>query len=66
MTKAKARERAKANAAKKGQKRDANADQPGQVPPGRFDPGSGSIKAVSIKANARHVTKGQRGAGRSR
>ncbi|MDP7546276.1 MAG: hypothetical protein QGF20_03200 [Alphaproteobacteria bacterium] len=66
MTKARARQRAKANAAKKIKKREANAGQPGNIPPGQFDPGSGSTKGADVNANARQVGTGQRGAGRSR
>ncbi len=66
MTKAKARQRAKANAAKKIKKREANAERPGQIRPGQFDPGSGTIKGPSVNDHARQVGRGQRGAGRSR
>ncbi len=45
MTKARARERAKAKAAQKIKKRQANAGKIADtIQPGRFDPGSGSIK----------------------
>ena len=67
MTKAKARQRAKAKAAQKAQKREANADQPGHtVRPGQFDPGSGSIKAPNVNANAKNFGGAMRGAARSR
>lgn len=67
MTKAKARLRAKAKAAKKAKKREANADQPGQkFPPGRFDPGAGSIKGPRANANARNFAGAMRGTARSR
>ena len=66
MTKAKARQRAKAKATQNARKRKANADQPSQIRPGQFDPGSGSIKGVNIDVNARHVARGQQGAGRPR
>ena len=67
MTKAKARLRAKAKAAKKAKKREANADQPGQkFPPGRFDPGAGSIKGPSTKTHVKNFAGAKRGAARSR
>ena len=45
MTKARARQRAKAKAAQKIKKRQANADRTEKtIPHGQFDPGSGSIK----------------------
>ncbi|MBT5266667.1 MAG: hypothetical protein HOL85_17660 [Rhodospirillaceae bacterium] len=67
MTKAKARERAKAKAAQKIAKRQANADQPTQEPtPGRFDPGNSSIKGLSMKSSARSFGPARRGSARSR
>jgi len=67
MTKAKARQRAKANAAKKAKKRKANADQPDRkVPPGQFDPGPGTIKGPGANPNAKSVGGARRGAARSR
>ncbi len=67
MTKAKARQRAKANAAKKAQKRKANADRPGQeIQPGQFDPGTGSIKGPNKNTNTRNFGGAKRGAARSR
>ena len=67
MTKAKARQRAKANAAEKAKKRIANAGQPGpKHPPGRFDPGSGSINSPRATANTRNFGAPKRGAARSR
>jgi hypothetical protein len=66
MTKAKARERAKANAVKKAKRRAAQSAQPGQIPPGQFDPGSGSIKSPRFNANAPRVGTGKRGSARSR
>jgi len=66
MTKAKARQRAKANAAKKIQKRKAGADQPSQqIHPGQFDPGPGSIKGPSVNANTKTIGGARRGAARS-
>lgn len=67
MTKAKARQRAKANAAKKARKREANADQAGQkIPRGQFDPGPGSIKGPGKNANTKNLAGAKRGAARSR
>jgi hypothetical protein len=66
MTKAKARQRAKAKAGQKAKKHDVNADQPGQkIRPGQFDPGAGSITSP-MKTNARNVGGARRGAARSR
>jgi len=65
MTKARARERAKAKAGQKAKKREAHADQAGQKnQPGKFDPGAGSIKGAS--ANTKNVGGARRGAARSR
>ncbi len=65
MTKAKARQRAKAKAAQKVRKREATANQPGQkIKPGQFDPGPGSIKGP--RANTRNFAVARRGAARSR
>ena len=67
MTKAKARERAKAKAAQKIAKREASAGQPEQkIKPGQFDPGPGSIKGPRMNANIRGNTVARRGAARSR
>ncbi len=67
MTKAKARERAKARAARGGVKRETGANQPGQkIKPGQFDPGSGSIKGPMMNANTRSFTAAKRGSARSR
>lgn len=67
MTKAKARQRAKANAAKKAQKRKASADQPQEnVKSGQFDPGTGSIKSPGANPNSRNTGGARRGAARSR
>ncbi|MBT3533351.1 MAG: hypothetical protein HN478_05695 [Rhodospirillaceae bacterium] len=66
MTKAKARERAKAKAAQKVKKREANAAKPDNIKPGQFDPGSGSIKSPKFNANARPVGTARRGSARSR
>ncbi len=67
MTKAKARQRAKAKAAQKIRKRDANADRPDQqIRPGRFDPGAGSIKSPRMNVNTKNFAMARRGAARSK
>ena len=67
MTKARARQRAKAGAAKKAAKRKAGADQPVQkIRPGRFDPGAGSIKGPGANANARNFGAARRRTARSK
>ncbi len=67
MTKARARQRAKAKAGQKARKREANADRPGQnIQPGRFDPGASSIKVPRVNANTRKFSGAKRGAARSR
>ena len=55
MTKARARERAKAKASEKLAKKKANADQPGKNDhPGRFDAGFHSIKGPGSNASVRN------------
>ncbi len=67
MTKAKARQRAKANAAKKAKRRQANADQPDQkMRPGKFDPGAGSIRGPLVNASAKNFARTKRGSARSK
>ncbi len=69
MTKAKARERAKARAKQKVKKRDPDAaGERGQkaIPPGKFDPGTGSIKGPSVNANVKDFGGARRGAARSK
>ena len=67
MTKARARQRAKAKAGQKAKKREANAGQPGQkIRPGQFDPGPGSIKSPHVNANIKNFAGARRGAARSR
>lgn len=67
MTKAKARERAKAKAAQKGKKREASADQPAsKIRPGQFDPEASSIKGPGASINAKNHGGARRGASRSR
>lgn len=66
MTKAKARQRAKANAAKKAKKRHASADQPSEkVRAGKFDPGAGSIKGPRVNTGAKNFARTKRGSARS-
>jgi hypothetical protein len=67
MTKAKARQRAKAKAAQKARKPEVNADRPGQqIRPGQFDPRALSIKSSGVNANVNNFTGAKRGAGRSK
>ncbi len=67
MTKARARERAKANAAQKSKKRDVSADGTGDKNrQGQFDPGAGSIKSPATNAGNRVVAGARRGSARSR
>lgn len=67
VTKAKARARAKAKAGQKVKKRAANAARTGQtIPPGKFDPGSGTIKGKGLGAAAKNFAGARRGAARSK
>ena len=67
MTKAKARQRAKAKAAQKGKKRESSAEPAGQqTRPGKFDPGASSIKGPRVNANVKNFAEVRRGAARSR
>lgn len=67
MTKAKARQRAKAKAAEKIKKRQAHAGRPEQdIRPGHFDPGNQSIKGPSTNANIQNFGAARRGAARSK
>ena len=67
MTKAKARLRAKANAAKKAKKRAVKAGQPGEkIRPGQFDPGPGSISSPAASVNIKNLAGAKRGSARSR
>jgi len=67
MTKAKARQRAKAKALQKARKPEADAAQPGQkIRPGHFDPGASSIKGPVVNAGAKNFAGAKRGAARSR
>lgn len=67
MTKAKARERAKAKAAQKTKKREDSA-QPAapKIRPGQFDPGPGSISSPKAGAGTRRFAGARRGGARSR
>lgn len=67
MTKARARERAKAKAGQKIRKRLANADQTDKnTRAGQFDPGPNSIKGPAMNANIRNFAGMRRGAARSK
>jgi hypothetical protein len=67
MTKARARERAKAKAGQKAKKHESAAAHPGEeIKRGQFDPGSGSIKTPGMKANTKSFSATGRGAARSR
>lgn len=67
MTKARARERAKANALKKAKKRAANADQPSQqVRPGHFDPATHAIKGPGGNNKGNNFSGAKRGSARSK
>ena len=67
MTKTEARKRAKARAARKAVKREPDANRPDQkVPPGRFDPGTSSIKGPRANIKATNFATARRGAARSR
>lgn len=67
MTKAKARERAKAKAGRKARKPEADAERPGQkIRPGQFDPGASSIKGPNVNVGAKNFAGAKRGAARSR
>lgn len=66
MSKARARERAKANALKKAKRRAANKDKPEQnIPPGQFDAGDTSVKGPGVTANVTNLGAAKRGASRS-
>ncbi len=67
MTKAKARQRAKAKSAQKIKKRETTAAQPDQnIPRGQFDPGPNTIKSPRGGPNTRSFGAARRGAARSR
>jgi hypothetical protein len=67
MTKARARQRAKAKAGQKAKKREAKPGQPDNAPKrGQFDPGPGVIKGPRANANTKTFGGARRGAARSR
>ncbi len=67
MTKARARERAKAKAAQKTKKRVANVDQSGQnIAPGKFDPNEKPITSMGATASSRSLVGAKKGSARSR
>jgi hypothetical protein len=67
MTKARARERAKAKAGQKAKKHESGVSHTGdEIKRGQFDPGSGSIKTPGAKATTRTFAASGRGASRSR
>jgi hypothetical protein len=67
MTKARARQRAKANAAQKIKKRQAAAGLPGPtIRPGQFDPQSSSFKRLVENAITPKFAGARSGAARSR
>ncbi len=67
MTKAKARQRAKAKSAERAKKQDSNVDLPGKkIRPGQFDPGANSIKGPRVNANTKSFSAAKRGSARSR
>jgi hypothetical protein len=67
MTKARARQRAKAKAGQKAKKREAKPGQHDQAPkPGQFDPGPGVIKGRRSNPNTKPFGGARRGAPRSR
>ena len=67
MTKAMARQRAKAKAAQKVKKRVENAEHTHQeIRPGQFDPGASSMKSFSANTSAKSFGAARRGASRSR
>ena len=66
MTKARARERAKARIGKKPQKHESAAAQAGQqTKPGQFNPGTGSIKSPNSSASTKNFGMARRGSARS-
>jgi hypothetical protein len=66
MTKARARERAKANAGQKARKKAAAADQPEQTfQAGKFDPSSHGTKRPGMSVNTKVAATAKRGAARS-
>ncbi|HAA92798.1 MAG TPA: hypothetical protein DCS82_13340 [Rhodospirillaceae bacterium] len=67
MTKAKARQRAKANAAKKAKRRkEMSEKQQSQPHPGKFDTGPNSISSPMASTGNKTFTRARRGSARSR
>ncbi len=67
MTKARARERAKAKAGQKVKKREANADRTDQtIRKGQFDPGAGTMRKAGANTGANIFGGARRGAPRSK
>ena len=67
MTKARARERAKAKAGQKIKKRETSADRTDQtVHPGQFDPGTSALKKGGANTGAKSFGGARRGAARSK
>ncbi len=67
MTKAKARQRAKAKAGQKAKKREPKTEQPDQnIRPGKFDPGPNTIKSPRVSGRAKDFSGARRGASRSK
>jgi len=67
MTKARARERAKAKAGQKVKKREANADRTDQtIRKGQFDPGASTINKPGANTGAKVFGGARRGAARSK
>ena len=67
MTKARARERAKAKAGQKVKKREANADRTDQaIRPGQFDPGASSVTKAGANTGAKVFGGARRGGARSK
>jgi len=66
MTKARARERAKAKAGQKAKRREAGADRTGgTVKPGQFGPGASKIKKPGVNAVTKVFGGARRGGARS-
>jgi hypothetical protein len=67
MTKARARERAKANALKKLKKKLSNSNQPEEEShPGQFDHGDASVSGPSGNSDVKNMAGSTRGSARSR
>ena len=67
MTKARARQRAKARAAAKGKKPGAKGGKPeAKVRPGQFDADASSVRKIGSGADIKNLSMMKRGAARSR